>query len=97
MYFVARSHLHLGNLNGMEQTVEKILKAEPNYYEVYQIACLYSVAGESAKALDALEQGFKKGFDTYDWILVDEDLDNIRDLPEFKALMKKYFPDWVKE
>ncbi|MBK7872365.1 MAG: tetratricopeptide repeat protein [Saprospiraceae bacterium] len=95
---IALSQGALGDLNGVEQTLENVLKTNPNdAVAQYNIACIFSLTGQTKKALDGLEQALKKGYSSYGWILVDEDLDNIRNLPQFKALMKQYFPEQVKE
>lgn len=114
VYAIAASHLVLGDLNAMEQAIKKALLVNPDEtkltysyqidYELhYQVARVYSLAGRSTKAIQALEltlkneEALKQGYSGYGRILAEEDFDNIRDLPEFKALMKQYFPDWVKE
>ncbi|MDX1938955.1 MAG: caspase family protein [Saprospiraceae bacterium] len=97
-YMVIHAQFSLGTLEAMEQTIQNAIKSYPNDANLqYNIACIYSLTGQSAKALTTLEQSLKNGYNNYDWILKDPDFDSIRKLPEFKALMKQYFPDWVKE
>lgn len=64
-----------------------------NYYNV---ACGYSLKNNVKISLEYLKISFEKGYNDYDGILEDTDLTNIRQLPEFKELMKKYFPDQIK-
>jgi Tfp pilus assembly protein PilF len=62
----------------------------------YNIACIYSFTNDIPNAIKYLELSFVKGFNSYEDIQVDADLDNIRSTQEFKNLIKKYFPDKVK-
>lgn len=56
----------------------------------YSMACLYARMNRSAEALSYLEKSFQKGNKDFAHINVDYDMDPIRDLPEFKALVEKY-------
>lgn len=56
----------------------------------YDAACLYSIMGEKDKAIDYLKQAFEQGFHRIAHTYADHDLDNIRELPEYKALLDKY-------
>lgn len=56
----------------------------------YEAACVYSLAGMKAEAVDALRRAIEAG--NTDWIHIgrDFDLDPIRTSPEFKQLIKQY-------
>lgn len=54
---------------------------------LYNVACVYSIIGETEKALDCLEKSVRKGMAEVDWMLHDSDLDNLREHPRFKALI----------
>ena len=56
----------------------------------YNAACLYSLLGEKEKALLYLERSLDDGFRNFNHIDRDDDFDNIRDLPEFEALIERY-------
>ncbi len=56
---------------------------------LYNLACLYSLAGELSSSLDALERSYKAGLADPDWMQQDSDLDNIRDHPRYKQLVKQ--------
>jgi thiol-disulfide isomerase/thioredoxin len=56
----------------------------------YNIACAWSLKGEKEKALAAFEKSLDEGFDDWDHIVADTDLDNIRKEPKFIALIKQY-------
>lgn len=65
-------------------------------YYYYNSACLASLDKKTKAALENLEFSFQNGYKDYDHIQQDTDLDNIRNMDEFKQLLKKYFPDKVK-
>lgn len=71
-------------------------KAIPGH-EYYNAACSFALAGNSKKALFYLEQCFRKPRqDGSQWmsashLATDTDIDLIRDLPEFNALIKKFY------
>jgi adenylate cyclase len=54
----------------------------------YNVACLYSLEGETERALDLLEQVAKRGFGAREWYAHDPDLDPIRDDPRFARIME---------
>jgi len=55
----------------------------------YNLACLYSLAGNKKKALDYLGQAIKKGFNDLELIKKDKDLDFIRNEKEFKEIIQE--------
>jgi protein O-mannosyl-transferase len=88
---LAYSQLALQKYSEAENTFQKALKINPQdnrYY--YNFVCLYSIQNQSDKALNWLEQALQKGFDNFEHIKTDTDLDNIRNLPQFKKLIEKY-------
>jgi tetratricopeptide (TPR) repeat protein len=56
----------------------------------YDLACYYSLAGEEAKALAALEEALNRGFCDFDWAGRDPDLEGLRGRPEFRSLLASY-------
>ncbi len=54
---------------------------------MYNIACSYSLMNDENNALQWLGDAIHNGFDSYDHIAADSDLDPIRSSPRFKALM----------
>ena len=63
----------------------------------YHHACYKALKKDKATALESLEKSLKLGFGNYFMLTSDSDLDFIRDTPEFKALLAKYFPVEVKK
>ncbi|MCB9317213.1 MAG: tetratricopeptide repeat protein [Lewinellaceae bacterium] len=58
----------------------------------YNISCAYALWGKSEAAIDWLSKTIEKGYENFDWLHTDPDLESIRDLPAFKALMSDHFP-----
>jgi adenylate cyclase len=64
-------------------------KAGDDALVLYNLSCLYSLAGEVTSALDALEKSYEAGLADPDWMRQDSDLDNIRNHPRYKELVKR--------
>ena len=81
----------LGKDDEAEKWMDKIIESDPeddgNYYDQ---ACLYSRMGKTDKSIAALRRAFEKGYRSFSHIRFDDDMDAIRELPEFKALMEEY-------
>ncbi len=58
--------------------------------DYYDVATLYSLMADRDKAIDYLEKAFEAGCTYFGLIHWDDQLDNIRDTREFKALVDKY-------
>ncbi len=81
------------------KAIEVILKYLNNHKDknkAYDISCCYSLKNDKENAIKYLETSILYGYNDYEHIQVDTDLDNIRNSQEFKDLMKKYFQDKVK-
>lgn len=55
-------------------------------------ACYKALQKDKNGALESIEKALKLGFGNYFMLTCDNDLAYIRDTPEFKALVQKYFP-----
>ena len=55
---------------------------------LYNIACMYSLLGNSTEALNCLEKAVDKGYGQKDWVEHDSDLDSLRELPRFKTILE---------
>ena len=81
----------LGRNNEAEEWMNKIIEEDPgNYGNYYDQACLYSRMGRLEESIAALRKSFEKGYRSFSHIRLDDDLDAVRDLPEFKSLMEEY-------
>jgi tetratricopeptide (TPR) repeat protein len=56
----------------------------------YNLAALWSLANDKARALQFLDQAFRLGFDDVDAIRRDRDFDNIRNDPGFRQLLQRH-------
>lgn len=58
----------------------------PTHVGQYRI---YSLAGETDKALETLEMSIEAGIADPTWMELDSDLDHVRDHPRFRALLER--------
>lgn len=88
----------LGNdvkaLEVMDSIIARDTTEIGNYYDA---ACLYARMKKTQESLHYLEVAFQKGYKRFAHINNDNDLDEIRNLPEFKDLMKKYQDSSVED
>jgi hypothetical protein len=56
---------------------------------LYNLACIYSLAGEAGSSLECLEGAIGRGFAHRDWIRRDSNLDLIRADPRYAAVMAR--------
>ena len=87
-YMAAGLHLRLGEREAGREQAEEALRLRPNEFATfYNVACYYSLAGDSERALDLLDQAFRSGGGFPDWIEHDSDLAAVHEHPRFKALL----------
>ena len=81
----------LGRDQEAEEWMNQIIAKDPdddgNYYDQ---ACLYSRMGRAQESIAALRVAFEKGYRSFAHIRMDDDMDFVRNLPEFKALIEEY-------
>ena len=63
----------------------------------YYLAQSFARNNKPEDALRYLEQALQRGYDLYEYIVIDPDFDSIRKYAAYKAMMKKYFPKKYKE
>lgn len=56
----------------------------------YNVGCIYSLQGNIPQALKYLEQSLKMGYNDFEHMSKDHDLDNIRTTKEYKDLIARY-------
>jgi len=82
---------YLGRDNEAKEWMEKIIATDPDdagHY--YDKACLYARIGDKKTAIAALRTAFEKGYRSFSHIKYDDDMDPIRNEPEFLSLVGEY-------
>jgi len=89
-YLGATNLVRLGQREKGLEWARRAMEIEPDDMGVlYNVACVYSVAGEIEKSLDCLERGVGSGFGQKDWIVNDDDLTAIRSHPRYKEILNR--------
>ena len=71
--------------------MDKIIASDPNNSgSYYDQACLLSRMGKFDEAVVALRTAFEKGYRAFAHIENDNDMDGIRNRPDFIALIQEY-------
>jgi Flp pilus assembly protein TadD len=83
----------LMRLGQREQALERARRAlaiDPEDPAVlYNVGCVYALAGSGEEALDHLDKAIQNGFGQREWLENDSALDSIRGEPRFQALLRK--------
>ena len=74
-------------LDWMNQIIAQDTTRPGNYYDK---ACLYGRMGRLDESLEALDTAFQKGFRRFAHLEHDDDMDPIRNLPQYKDLVDEY-------
>ena len=83
--------LFLGRNNEAIEWMDKIVASDPdNNGPYYDKACLLSRMGKVDEAIAALRVTFEKGYRSFAHIENDDDMDAIRNHPDFIALIEEY-------
>ena len=93
----ARLYVRGGEIDRATQLEEKTatllagLDASPEWLGRinYNLACHYSLIGQSSRAIDLLKDAFSRNPEIADWSTKDPDLDSLRDNPDFASLYQE--------
>ena len=89
LYLGAAGLIELGKKEQGLEWARRALAMDPEDSMIlYNVACVYSHARELDLALDCLEKSVAGGMAHMEWIENDSDLDPLRELPRFKALLQ---------
>ncbi len=91
-----RAHMFLGIFLAQagknkeaKSEAEKAINLNPtDPLMLYNSACFYARIGKNRLALESLKKSITSGYQNYEWIKRDTDLDSIRNEPEYIQLMK---------
>lgn len=89
--------LHLNQQKEASKWMKEILQKYPSEDNYYDAACLFASMNKKEESLNALKTSFEKGNTNFKHISIDDDLDNVRHTPEFKALYNKWFEKFKAE
>jgi len=69
----------------------EVVKNQPDYNPslYYNIACYYAVQGQLIRGMEWLKKAVLHGYDNWDLIRTDPDLQNLRRLPEYRDLISR--------
>ncbi|MEX2141846.1 MAG: hypothetical protein WD894_21450 [Pirellulales bacterium] len=88
----------LGELLARKGLWERSLKVEERLIELrpedgiahYNLACSLAMQGAANQAIDALTRAIDHGYRDFGHLEVDPDLDGLRHLPAYRALLRRY-------
>lgn len=90
--------LELGKAKEAEEWMQKVIDENPrDFGNVYDQSCLYARMGKIDQALEKLEKALMLGYRNFKHLEYDHDMDPIRDLPRYKALVEKYKAIFARE
>jgi tetratricopeptide (TPR) repeat protein len=89
--------LHLGLEDKSIEWLNAILDKYPNSGNYYDASCVYALMNKPQKAIEALRLSFEKGYRAIHHVEKDDDLDVIRELPEYREMIEKWRKIIAKE
>ena len=95
MHHLADVYLERGDFEGAESIQERVAEGMAALDEGdswqgstwYNLACFYALHDKPQKALALLKTAMKRAPNLIEWSMQDVDLDSLRELPEFKAML----------
>lgn len=90
------AYVYLGKYDDAIKILDRYLGQKYNGYN-YEAACVYSLMNNKEKAIEYLRMALEGGYYKFDHMRRDKDLDNIRNMPDFEALLKEYEQKVEKE
>ena len=85
----ASSSANIKDAERAAQYAERAIAVDPeDPMLLYNVACMYGVLGRIEDCLNALEQAVSKGWGDKSWLEHDSDLNSIRTLPRYQAIIQ---------
>lgn len=78
-------------INNSFRLIDKY-RSNPYQYkwQLHILSCIYALSGNSVKALEYMDKSMAAGFDDFNHLYSDRDLQSIMNLPQYKAILVKY-------
>jgi TolB-like protein/cytochrome c-type biogenesis protein CcmH/NrfG len=90
LYMGANGLVALGEVErGMEWARRAVVMEPDDPMLLYNVACIFSLAGRRDEALGYVESAVAAGLTQREWLEHDSNLDAIRDAPRFQAVMER--------
>ncbi len=83
-------YFELGKYDQAKAWMTKTLIQFPEEGNYYDAACLYSLLKLYPQSIAYLDTAFTNGYRDFEHLAKDDDLDNVRNLPEFKSLITRW-------
>ena len=80
----------LGKVHEAKTWMSKILSEYPEDGNYYDAACLYALLNSPKESVAYLDSSFQKGYRDFIHLATDNDLDLVRNLPEFKNVVSQW-------
>ena len=81
-------YIHDKNYAAAQKMFEKATRLKPGYVDAhYNLACLHAIKGEITQSLAHLKKAVSLNQSARDWARKDTDLENLRGLSEFEAII----------
>jgi adenylate cyclase len=90
LYMGANALVALGDLERGFEWARRALAIDPDdAMLLYNMACIYSMAGRTEEALELIERSVRSGMNRLGWLQNDSNLDAVRDHPRFVAAVEE--------
>ncbi|HMU48072.1 MAG TPA: tetratricopeptide repeat protein [Chitinophagaceae bacterium] len=77
--------------------IQKAIRINPLKAKTYyQLACCYALNDKPEQAILYLRQAYERGYKNKEALLIDPDLEGLKNHKAFQDLLDKYIPDWRK-
>lgn len=87
----------LGDDDNAKSSFNKMLNDSTDSETFYEGACLFALMGEKGEAINYLRQALDAGYDNFNHIEKDKNLENIRSLNAFDTLVKQYKDKFMQD
>jgi len=89
-YLSAGALMRLGQREEATERARRASTIDPEDSGVlYNVGCVYALAGSTDEALDHLDKAIQNGFGQREWVENDSDWDAVRNKPRFQTLLRK--------